>query len=173
VRNIEIKARYICDEKARRVCEEIGAACLGTVRQVDTYFRVPKGRLKLRELDAGTGELIAYVRPDQEGPRCSEFVVINVDCPPTVKEIFSALLGVETVVEKSRTIYILGNARINIDEVDGMGRFLEIEVLCGSGNDEAIETTTLRARELMEAFEITPMDLVPGSYRELRLYGAR
>jgi predicted adenylyl cyclase CyaB len=172
VRNIEIKARYPCDAKARHVCEEIGAACLGTVRQVDTYFRVQKGRLKLREEDPGTVKLIAYVRPDQEEPKCSEFVLIAVDSPTTVKELFSAVLGVETVVQKTRTIYILGSARIHVDEVDGVGRFLEIEVPCGS-DDAATQTATLRAHELMEAFGITPMDLVPGSYRELRLCGAR
>jgi predicted adenylyl cyclase CyaB len=126
VRNIEIKARYPDDAKARHVCEEIGAACMGTVRQIDTYFRIQKGRLKLREQDPGTVELIAYVRPDREDQRCSEFVLIAVDSPATVKGIFSALLGVETVVE-TRTIYILDSARIHIDEVDEMGRFLEIE----------------------------------------------
>jgi len=173
VRNIEIKAWYPDDAKARQVCAEISAACLGTVRQVDTYFRVQKGRLKLREQDPGTVELIAYVRPDQEEPKCSEFILIAVDSPATVKEIFSALLGVEAVVEKTRTIYILGNARIHIDDVGGIGRFLEIEVLCGLGDDTAIQTATLRARELMEVFGITAMDLIPGSYRELKLCGAR
>lgn len=172
MQNIEIKAKYTNHDKARQLCQDLGAACLGTVRQIDTYFRVQKGRLKLREQDAGTAELIAYVRPDQEVPKCSEFVVIKVDCPTTVKEIFSALLSVETVVQKSRTIYILDSARIHIDEVDGMGRFLEVEVLCGSGDDAAIQTATIRALELMKAFEITPKDLIPGSYRELRLDGA-
>ena len=137
MRNIEIKAWYPDDAKARQVCAEIGAACLGKVRQVDTYFRVQKGRLKLREQDPGTVELIAYVRPDQEEPKCSEFVLIAVDSPATVKEIFSALLDVEAVVEKTRTIYVLRNARIHIDDVGGIGRFLEIEVLCGLGDDTA------------------------------------
>jgi adenylate cyclase, class 2 len=172
MQNIEIKAKYTNHDKARQLCEDLGAACLGTMRQIDTYFRVQKGRLKLREKDVGTAELIAYVRPDQENPKCSEFVVIDVDSPTAVKEIFSTLLGVETVVEKSRTIYVLGSTRIHIDEVDGMGRFLEIEVLCGSGDDAAIQAATIRARELMEAFEIFPKDLIPGSYRELRLGGA-
>jgi predicted adenylyl cyclase CyaB len=142
------------------------------VRQVDTYFRVRKGRLKLREQDPGTAELVAYVRPDQEDPKCSEFVLIAVDRPAAVKDIFSALLGVETV-EKTKTIYILGNARIHIDEVDGMGRFLEVEVLCGSVDDAATQTATLRARDLMEAFEVTPKNLIPGSYRELSPYSMR
>ena len=172
MQNIEIKAKYTNHDKARQFCEDLGASCLGTVRQIDTYFRVQKGRLKLREQDAQIAELIAYVRPDQEYPKCSEFVVIKVDSPATVKGIFSTLLGIEAVVEKLRTIYILDSARIHIDEVDGIGRFLEIEVLCGSGDGEAIQTATLRARELMEAFEISPKDLIPGSYREMRLPGA-
>ena len=47
--NSEIKARCTDQEAVRHYLREHGADFKGTDHQIDTYFHVPKGRLKLRQ----------------------------------------------------------------------------------------------------------------------------
>jgi predicted adenylyl cyclase CyaB len=165
VKNIEIKAR--CDDldRARRIARELGATLLGVVHQADTYFRVAQGRLKLREVSSGQAQLIYYRRPDERGPKVSDYEVLPVAEAEGLRQVLAEALGVKAQVHKRREILLLEDVRIHLDEVEGLGSFIELEVVVGEGETEAGCVT--QAEELLRAFGVRASDLVSGSYADL------
>ncbi len=127
--NIEIKARCGDLAEARRVATALATEHVGVDRQVDTYFRTRSGRLKLRESSLSGGQLIPYLRPDQAGPKRSDYQVIPVPSPGETKRLLSELLGVHRIVEKEREIFLVDNVRIHLDRVAGLGDFNVMEAL--------------------------------------------
>src|SRR5439155_19313215 len=113
-RNIELKANFTNHAEAVRALRAIGAAEQPAMRQVDTYFRVPRGRLKLREL-ADRAELIGYRREDRSKTRRSEYVVAKLSDPRAVKAALEATLGVAIVVKKRRRWFLWKNVRVHLD----------------------------------------------------------
>lgn len=169
--NIEIKARLHDLEGAGRVAESLGARYMGSDRQVDTYFRVPRGRLKLRESLFAGEQLIPYDRPDLPGPKRADYEVLPAPRGGRTKEIFGRLLGVEVIVEKVRRLWVLDDTRIHLDSVAGLGDFLEFEAVYPFGNPEAERLARLEVDRLLAAFGIAEGALVPRSYRDLLLEG--
>jgi len=165
VRNLEVKA-VAHDLGAVRVRLRAlsGADRHAVLRQTDWYFRVPKGRLKLRVVAASRdGELIAYVRPDKTGARTSEFQRLpTVDAAGT-RRLFERMLGPRTCVRKRREVWLYKNARIHLDTVEGLGRFIEIEVVVTEGMAQARGLM----KELRDVLGISAKDLIAGSYGEL------
>lgn len=163
--NVEIKAR--CDDLAavRRVLEEKGARRVGEDRQTDTYFRVSRGRLKLRE---GIIEryLIYYERPDEAGPKRSDVQLYEPGPSRALKTFLTQALGVRVVVEKRREIYFAGNVKFHLDRVEGLGRFVEIEAIDAEG---ARSVADLRAQceRYLRALDIAPDARVRRSYSDL------
>jgi len=170
VRNIELKARLADLDEARRIAEQIATDRLGVQHQVDTYFPCREGRLKLREIDGLSAQLVWYARPDQQGPKASDYRLVPVSNPQTLKAALTAALGVRGVVEKRREVFLVRNVRIHLDEVVGLGRFLEFEAVLGPGVDPAAGHA--QVQDLIERFAIRPDDLVPGSYGEMVLSAA-
>jgi adenylate cyclase, class 2 len=165
MRNVELKARLTGGlEAARRVAQSIGAELRYRDRQIDTYFRVPSGRLKTRESSAREGELIAYRRADEAGSRLSDYVILRGDAAP-MRAFLADALGVAAVVDKEREVWIWKNVRIHLDVVAGLGTFLEFEAVLGEGEDEA--TNHARVAELCRRFGIGDGDLVTTSYGEM------
>jgi len=164
--NVEIKARCRDAQAARNALRSRGAEFKGTDRQVDTYFRVRRGRLKLREGDIENA-LIFYERPDQPGPKESRVILCPRPGDP-LKEVLTAALGVLVVVGKRREIYFIDNVKFHIDEVDGLGSFLEIEAIDETGS---VGRDQLRAqcREHMAALGVERGDLVGCSYSDMLL----
>jgi len=121
--NVEIKARCRHPEKIREILEGRQARFVGLDQQVDTYFHVPHGRLKLREGNIENA-LIHYQRSDQAGPKNSEVQLYRPG--PNLKSILSAALGVKVVVDKRRQIYFIENVKFHLDEVPPLGTFVEI-----------------------------------------------
>jgi adenylate cyclase, class 2 len=162
--NIEIKARCASPEQVRDLLRQREARFAGLDHQVDTYFRVAEGRLKLREGNIENA-LIYYRRPNQGGPKTSD--VLLYPSSPGLKELLVAALGVSVAVEKQREIYYLENVKIHIDRVQGLGVFVEIE----AAGDERADRGVLMAqcRELMQTFGIREEDLVAESYSDLLL----
>jgi len=139
--NVEIKARCREPERARA----LGTERVGVDRQVDTYFRTREGRLKLRESSLSGGQLIPYRRPDERAARRSDYQVIAVEDPDGLKRMLAAMLGVEKVVRKTREILLRDNVRIHVDEVEGLGAFVELEaVFDGTPEEEARQRATVR-----------------------------
>lgn len=133
-----------------------------TLRQTDTYFHVPHGRLKLREIDGSHAELIQYDRPDVAGGRWSTYTRVSVGDPAGLTAALRDALGIRCIVKKVRAVYLYRSARIHVDEVDGLGTFLEFEV---------VETAPAEAERLMAvlrvAFAVREEDIIAGSYGEM------
>jgi len=139
--NLEIKSKASNLSELETIARKLGR-CVFSGVQRDTYFRVTKGRLKLRETTR-CSELIFYERPNQARARWSIYTTARVEEPAKVKSILQRILGVARVVTKHRKVYIYGDARIHLDRVRGLGNFIEIEVVRRG--------TRQQARELMKS----------------------
>jgi predicted adenylyl cyclase CyaB len=165
MRNLEIKARVTSFRPVRGALRRLpGAAFHARIRQTDWYFRVPSGRLKLRVAGARRdGELIAYLRPDQATARTSEFQRLPAPDAASTRRLLDRMLGSRACVRKRREVWLCRNARIHLDTVEGLGQFIEIEVVVTEGMPQA--------RQLMKALtSVLRMDresLVARSYGEL------
>lgn len=166
--NIEIKARYEDISAARKIAENLKAKYVGTDHQVDTYFKTPQGRLKLRESSLSGAQLIPYIRPDQAGPKRSDYLVIAIEDPIACKRLFGSILGIEIVVDKTREIFLIDNIRIHLDRIEGPGNFFEFEAVYKDPGDE--EKELRKVENLMTTFRIIPEQLIQGSYREMLLH---
>lgn len=165
--NIEIKARYEGLETARSIAGKLRAKHVGEDHQVDTYFKSLDGRLKLRESRLSGAQLIPYVRPNQSGPKRSEYLVIEIKSPVECKRLLTEILGIDVVVDKIRDIFLIDNVRVHLDTVKGLGSFFEFEAVY-EGSDVSVERAEYEKVEaLMKEFQIKPTDLIHGSYREL------
>lgn len=164
--NVEFKARCADLDRARTVLEAESATGPDVDHQIDTYFRVPHGRLKLRE---GTVEraLIHYHRPDTHGPKRSDVTLYPTgDDASALKAALTAALGVLSVVDKRREIYFVGNVKVHLDRVEGLGAFIEVEAIA---DDTHTTEAVLRAQCecLLGAFGVARSDLVAVSYSDL------
>jgi len=164
-RNVEIKARAASHAPARAVLTARGARFVGLDHQVDTYFRAASGRLKLREGDIENA-LIHYERDDTAGPKQSKVGLFESTPGSTLKGILAAALGIDVVVDKRREIHFLGNVKIHLDEVAGLGTFVEIEAMDDDGT-RPLEALRAQCEELMAAIGIRDTDLLAVSYSDL------
>lgn len=164
-RNIEIKARVA----SLAAVESLAAALSGkepvAIAQDDTFFACPDGRLKLRAFSDGTGELIFYRRADHTGPKESFYVISPTSSPDTLRDALGLAYGVIGRVRKQRLLFMAGRTRIHLDRVEGLGEFLELEVVLRDG--ESAEAGMAEARELLASLRITPEQLVSGAYLDL------
>ncbi len=165
LRNIELKARLGDIDAARAIAEAIATERLARQHQVDTYFHCQTGRLKLRQIDGLSAQLVWYSRPDEEGPKASDYRLVPVANPETLKAALSAALGVRVVVDKRREVFLWHNVRIHLDEVTGLGSFLEFEAVLGPQVDD--EKGRGQLKKLTEKFAIVPADRLPGSYADM------
>lgn len=164
-RNIEIKARSSDFEEQTRIAARIADGPPVLIEQTDTFFHVPFGRLKLREFADGTGELIQYSREDSSGPKESTYVRSPTQEPHSLREALAAALGVRAVVKKRRTLFLVGQTRIHLDVVTGLGRFIELEVVLRPDQSQA--EGVIVAEQLMSALGVQQGDLIAGAYVDL------
>lgn len=165
--NIEIKARYRDHETARRVARELGATSLGRIHQIDTYFETRVGKLKLRESDVNGSELIPYIKVDQAETKRSDYARLPAQDPALVKRLLGELLGARLAVDKIREVFLVDNVRVHLDDVEGLGSFLEFEAVFDDDTPDAEERERAKLRELMSRFGVEPGDLLEGSYPDL------
>ncbi len=170
--NIEIKA--VLREPEQVHARSTAIADSGPVRllQTDTFFRVPEGRLKLREFRSGErpAELIFYRRADQEGPKASSYAIHRTDDPAGLRELLAASLGEIGQVIKERTLFLAGRTRIHLDQVENLGSYLELEVVLVDGDPH--EEGEAEAKHLMQQLGITTSDLIDRAYIDLLTDGA-
>ncbi len=165
--NIEIKARTNRQDEIRDILTSRKAEFRGLDHQIDTYFKVNSGRLKLRE---GTIEnyLIHYEREDQEGPKQSNVILYKSVPHSSLKEVLMKALGVLVVVDKQREIYFIDNIKFHLDTVQDLGTFVEIEAIDQAGNigrEKLLEQCNFY-RNLLG---ILPQNLISASYSDLLL----
>ena len=162
--NVELKATDRDPTGSLAACRRLGAEDHGELRQRDTYFRVPNGRLKVREQRPGGAQLIQYARADQAQERESRYRIVEVDDPAALIEALGAALGVAVIVTKHRHLFLWQGVRIHLDEVDGLGHFVELEAVADPASDLSREHRLVD--ELRSALGITDARLVARGYAD-------
>ena len=163
--NIEIKARVRDLASLRIRAEALSGNTVQVIPQEDTFFHTPKGRLKLRLLRPDFAQLVYYERPDQGGPKRSTYHIYETHDPAGLKTALSLALGVRGVVRKKRYLYLVGQTRIHLDDVEGLGQFMELEVVLRDGQTDA-EGRAI-AEDLMSRLGIRKRDLLESAYMDL------
>jgi len=164
-RNIEIKARI---DSVEALAPKAAAAATEDpieIAQDDTFFRCESGRLKLRAFSATNGELIFYRRANQQGPKESFYVRTPTTSPESLRECLSLAYGQVGRLVKQRTLYLVGRTRVHLDRVEGLGHFLELEVVLQ--DDEPVEVGVREAHALMARLGVEPSQLVDTAYVDL------
>ena len=164
-KNVEIKARIESVDTLLPRVRAIADSGPTELFQDDTFFSCPNGRLKLRAFSESAGELIFYQRPDVAGPKESFYVISPTASPDSLREALSLAYDASGRVRKHRTLFLAGHTRIHLDRVDGLGHFLELEVVLAEG--ESTETGMGIARELLATLGISPQQLIEGAYVDL------
>ncbi|QBJ10527.1 CYTH domain-containing protein [Rahnella aquatilis] len=164
-RNIEIKARV---DDFSALYEKIALLSDGLpdiIEQDDTFFVCPHGRLKLRTLAPDRGELIFYQRPDKAGPKTSFYTLSETHDPGSLRETLTLAYGAAGRVIKQRTLFMIGQTRLHLDRVKGLGDYLEFEVVLA--DDETPEQGIVIAEDLLERLGIDRQELVDQAYVDL------
>lgn len=167
MRNIEIKVAVPSHERLQKLVRQAGARPAGKYAQIDTYFKAPHGRLKLREIDGKRCELIQYFRPNASQRKIStyEIVPLSRSVAKRLKKILGDSLGVIAVVKKVRQLWMYKHTRIHLDTVTGSGKFLELESMIVRGRAQAQQEYD----ELVELLELEKYQKVWGSYSDLNI----
>ncbi len=173
--NLEFKARLWNPATILQILAKHEIPLAATLRQIDTYFHVQHGRLKLREIEGEMAQLIFYTRPDRAEVKRSDYFVAPMASPTGLREVLDQAYGIRAVVKKTRELYRLPRklenhlgaapSRLHLDTVEGLGQFLEIEVILQEG--ESPRLAEEEARAWLEEFGIATEDLVAGSYADL------
>jgi adenylate cyclase class 2 len=163
--NFEIKARCDDHDRIRKMLIELKADFKGIDHQIDTYFHSETGMLKLREGNI-ENTLIHYVREKKAGPKRAEILLFENNPSSSLKNILLRALKVRIVVDKKREIYFIDNVKFHLDEVKGLGKFLEVEAI-SMENKIPIEKIKNQCQYYLDLFEIKNSDLVKNSYSEM------
>jgi predicted adenylyl cyclase CyaB len=162
--NIEIKAFLPDPSRVRQIAEQTGED-KGATLQEDTFFTSMRGRLKLRRLSSKHGELIYYERPDKPGPNQSHYVLCTTGDLDGLRQVLEKALGIEGIVRKKRHLFVVGQTRIHLDEVENLGNFLELEVMLQEG--QRAEDGMAIANKLMEKLGVKKKNLITSAYIDL------
>jgi predicted adenylyl cyclase CyaB len=163
--NIEIKARVtdrLATEKSATAVADSGPQ---VIRQEDVFFRVRKGRLKLRFFGPRRGELIYYERENSAGPKPSKYIRFPTNRPKELQQALAKALGIAGIVGKTRHLYLVGNTRIHLDKVEGLGQFLELEVVLSAR--QTPRQGRRIAERLMKQLGVKNTELISGAYVDL------
>lgn len=163
MRNVEFKAELRDPPLARATCRALEAAFILTLAQTDTYYRVPTGKLKKRETDGEAPEWIFYQRPHQAAPKVSQFELFSHE--QAAERFGAAELPVWLTVRKTRELWMIGNVRIHLDAVEGLGNFLEFEALVS--RDCPVEACHARVAELREQFRPILGEPIDAGYADM------
>lgn len=164
-RNIEIKARIDSVQQLLPRAEALAGQGPVEILQDDTFFTCANGRLKLRAFSPERGELIYYQRADQQGPKESFYVLSPTASPDTLRDALTLAWGQAGRVRKRRLLLLVGRTRVHLDQVEGLGDFLELEVVLR--DDESAETGEREAQALMAQLGVEPSQLLSTAYVDL------
>jgi adenylate cyclase class IV len=170
VRNVESKFRYSDHAVVLRRALDAGARDEGLLQQRDQFYLVPQGRLKLRTFGDGRGELIAYDREDVARARVSDYSIYTTGDPLSLAELLGRALPRAGSVEKRRHLLILRHTRIHLDDVVGLGRFVELETVADGiteGEPEEEHTNVVGLLDLVDAarIDVAYVDLMTSDQR--------
>jgi predicted adenylyl cyclase CyaB len=165
-RNVEIKARVADLAEVEAHARRIATEGPSDIAQDDTFFSCASGRLKLREFSSSWGQLIYYSRPNDSGPKVSDYSISDTASPAAMRETLTRALGVVGRVRKRRRLYLVDRTRIHLDNVEGLGSFVELEVVLAEG-ESPLQGTQI-ARRIMESLGIGESQLVQGADVDLQ-----
>lgn len=168
-RNIEIKARIGSVEALLPRARAVAGGEPQRIEQDDTFFPVPLGRLKLRQFEDGSAELIHYHRADSAEAKASDYVRVPVPDPAALREALARALGLLGRVRKQRLLLLAGATRIHLDRVEGLGDFMELEVVLAPGLSDAEGRRIADA--LMAELGLADAERVAGAYMDLLMAG--
>lgn len=164
-RNIEIKARIDNVEALLPRAQGLAGRPAERIDQDDTFFRVAHGRLKLRQFADGSGELIHYLRPDAADAKASDYVRVPAADPGALREALVRACGLRGRVRKQRWLLLLGQTRVHLDRVEGLGDFMELEVVLRDDQTDAEGSAIAEA--LMRALGLERAERLAGAYLDL------
>ena len=164
-RNIEIKARIASIAQVLPRALALASSGPEDIFQDDTFFPCANGRLKLRAFDATRGQLIFYQRANQAGPKESFYLITPTAQPDSLREVLRQAHGTLGRVVKHRTLVMAGRTRIHLDRVEGLGEFLELEVVLAEG--ESAEAGVAEAHALMRQLGVEHVALIEDAYLDL------
>lgn len=166
MRNLEIKLKTKDLKKIRHALRRMKAAPHGTLRQIDTYFHVRHGRLKLRGINAARYELIYYERPNAKTSKLSVYDVCVLDKKraDAVHATLHKSLGIKTVVVKRRELWMYKNTRIHVDTVDKLGNFIELETVI---RRQTISSAIAEHKKVLALLNLPALPRVKWSYSDL------
>jgi adenylate cyclase class IV len=162
--NIEIKAAAADWDRQINLARALSDSTEELVQE-DVFFNCPEGRLKLRIIEGGESYLIFYRRSDQKGPKSSVYYPSPVKDPRSMQALLAAAIGRGKTVRKKRSLFLSGPTRIHFDEVEGLGRFIELEVCMKEG--QAPSDGEVLAKDLMRRLCIAEKDLLAGAYADM------
>ena len=164
---IELKAKTPDLKAVRDKLIQCKAKQIGVFHQVDTYYQVPKGRLKLREVEGEIkAKLIYYERENSAKPKKSSVFILEISPIKAFKQILNKIMNTETIVDKIREIYLYKGVQIHLDEVKGLGSFIEFERKT-SESSEKQKKDKLLLNELFEQLSVNKWELERLSYSDL------
>ena len=165
--NVEIKAKSDNQNEIREILKSKNAKYLGTDHQIDTYFKVDNGRMKLREGNI-ENNLIHYKRENKKGPKQSKIILYKSEPDSSLKKLLTEAIGILAIIDKKREIYYIDNVKFHIDTVEELGTFIEIEAI--DKNGKLGEDKLLQQCEFyLKLFSIPKNELVSVSYSDLLL----
>lgn len=160
-RNLELKIKLKSHSGVIAGLKKIKAEYAGLLKQKDTYYKIPKGLLKLRNVN-GKFELIKYLRDEKGKKRWSDYEVIRLE-GKNPEKYFSELFKIDIVVEKKRELYLYKGTRVHLDTVKGLGKFLELETVV----DKGLKDTGIRFAETVRLLELDLKGQLKTSYKNL------
>ncbi|KAM4711943.1 uncharacterized protein FYW61_021003 isoform 1-T2 [Anableps anableps] len=167
--NVEIKAKVSDPEEFAKKAAQLSQSEGTIIRQHDTFFNCSRGRLKLRDFMNGSGQLIFYERSDTDGPKLSRYSISPTSDPLSLKAVLSDALKVKGEVRKERRLFLIGQTRVHLDTVEGLGHFMELEVVMQP--EQSVDEGQQVAVDLMEQLGVSEDHLVTGAYMDLILRG--
>jgi len=164
-RNVEIKARVDDPDSLRARVEAMADSPVEVLDQRDVFFHAPEGRLKLRSFPDGRGELIAYRRPDATGPALSDYRIHRTEAPESLEGFLAELFGTRGEVRKRRLLYRIGQTRVHLDEVEGLGDFIELEVVLS--DDQTADNGAQIAEQILGDLGLSGAERIACAYIDL------
>jgi adenylate cyclase, class 2 len=166
MKNIEIKAHCKNAKELKELILASGGLFEEEMHQVDTYFNVQQGRLKLREINDQESVLIYYERENSLTSKESNYQIYKTTDPKALKEMLAKSVGVKVVVDKTRELFIYGHTRIHVDRVKDLGDFMELETVITT---QTMEEANGEHQWLIGILGIKSDDLITHSYSDMLL----
>ncbi|TPE46434.1 class IV adenylate cyclase [Pontibacter mangrovi] len=164
--DITIKAHCHDPAAVQTILLEQQAAYKGMDVQTDTFYQVADGMLKLRE---GNLEhvLIHYKREHMHEVKRTEVLLYLKNPSPETVQLLYGEVQVLGQVKKRRKIFFIDNVKFHLDQVDGLGTFVEIEAIDLNGSI-GVERLLEQCSFYRELLQLEEEDLVDDSYFNMK-----